>query len=132
MLSSSRLSPTLLLQIPDDDSLHGFGTDQPNGFGADQPNGLSTSVEEVQLSEEELQKARDDFKVGMAPGRRQVYQGKWVYCSASFPSYLHSSDGIGNQRTISVGQVGKTGRHSSHFSCSSTSASALAASKAQA
>eukprot|EP00891_Asterochloris_glomerata_P002215 jgi/Astpho2/2215/Aster-x0098 len=65
MLSSSRLSPTLLLQIPDDDSLHGFGTDQPNGFGADQPNGLSTSVEEVQLSEEELQKARDDFKAQM-------------------------------------------------------------------
>ena len=60
-LNPSRLSPQLLPQIPDDDSLRGVGTNQPNS--------LSTPVEEVQLSEEELQKARDDFKVSMALGR---------------------------------------------------------------
>ena len=56
-------------------------------------------MEEVQLSEEELQKARDDFKVGMAPGRLQLYHACMLCRSASLHVNLHSCGGIGHQRT---------------------------------
>ena len=60
-------------------------------------------MEEVQLSEEELRKAQDDFKVGKALGRLKLYQEYLLHCSISLPLTLYSSDGISTQRTISAG-----------------------------